>query len=51
MPFGLINAPANFQKYINKILTKKFNIFVSVYLDNIIIYTNDDGDGHIAAVP
>ena len=50
MPFGLTNAPASFQGYINKILAEKLNIFVIVYLDNILIYTKDDGDGHVAAV-
>ena len=50
MPFGLTNAPASFQGYINKILTEKLEIFVIVYLDDILIYTEDDGDGHVAAV-
>ena len=50
MFFGLTNIPANFQKYINKILTKKFNIFVIVYLDNILIYIDNHEDGHIVAV-
>ena len=50
MPFGLTNAPASFQGYINKILAKKLDIFVIVYLDDILIYTKDDGDGHVAAV-
>ena len=50
MPFGLTNAPASFQRYINKILAEKLSIFVIVYLDNIFIYTDDDGDGHISAV-
>ena len=48
--FGLTNAPASFPGYINKILTEKFNIFVIVYMDDILIYTNDDGDGLVTAV-
>ena len=49
MPFGLTNAPASFQRYINKILAKKLDIFIMVYLDDILIYTNDD-KSHVAAV-
>ena len=50
MPFGLTNASVNFQRYINKILVEKLDIFVIVYLDDILIYTDDDGDGHVTAV-
>ena len=50
MPFGLSNAPASFQSYINKILAKKFDVFVIIYLDNICIYTKDKGQGHVETV-
>ena len=50
MPFGLTNALTSFQEYINKILAKKLDIFVFLYLNNILIYTNDDRDGHVAAI-
>ena len=50
MLFGLLNAPASFQSYINKILAKKLNIFVILYLDNILLYTKDPGQDHIEAV-
>ena len=50
MPFGLSNAPASFQGYINKILAKKLNVFIIVYLDNILIYTKDKCQGHVAGV-
>ena len=50
MLFGLTNAPASFQGYINKILTEKLDIFVIMYLDDILIYIGNDGDGHVAAV-
>ena len=48
--FGLSNAPANFQDYINKLLAEKLDIFVIVYLDDILIYTEDQGEAHIEAV-
>ena len=48
--FGLTNVPASFQGYIKKIFAEKLDIFVIVYLGDILIYTDDDGDGHIAAV-
>ena len=49
MPFGLTNTPASFQGYINKILAEKLDIFVIVYLDDILIYTDDD-ESHVTAV-
>ena len=50
MPFGLSNAPAIFQRYVNKILAKKLDIFVVVYLDDILIYTKDPGQPYVEAV-
>ena len=50
MPFRLSNAPASFQVYINKILAKKLDIFVIVYLDDILIYIKDLSQGHVEAV-
>ena len=50
MFFDLTNAPTSFQEYINKILAEKLDIFVIVYLDDILIYIEDDGDGHVAAI-
>ena len=41
MPFGLSNAPASFQGYINKILAEKLDIFVIFYLNDSLIYTED----------
>ena len=41
MFFGLSNALANFQRYVNKILAEKLDIFIIVYLNNILIYTKD----------
>ena len=50
MPFGLLNAPASFLNYINKILAKKLDILVIVYLDNILIYTKDTNQAHLDVV-
>ena len=50
MLFSLTNAPTSFQGYINKIFAEKLDIFIIVYLDNILIYTEDDGNGHIVAI-
>ena len=47
MYFGLSNAPASFQGYINKILVKKFDILIIVYLDDMFIYTNDPGQDYV----
>ena len=50
MFFGLTNTLVNFQAFINKILTKKLNIFVIMYLADILIYIDHDGDSYVAAV-
>jgi hypothetical protein len=41
MLFGLTNAPATFQAYINKALAGYLNKFCIVYLDDILIYSKD----------
>ncbi len=50
MPFGFSNAPASFQGYINNILAEKLDIFIVVYLDDILIYIEDPGQPHVKAV-
>ena len=50
MPFGLSNAPVSFQDYSNKILAEKLDIFVIIYLDDILIYTKNSGQAHVNAV-
>ena len=50
MSFGLSNASASFQGYINKILAKKLDVFVIVYLDDNLIYIDNKGQGHVEAV-
>ena len=50
MPFGLFNAPVIFQGYVNKILTEKLDIFIIVYLEDILIYTEDPSQPYVEAV-
>ena len=49
MPFGLSNAFTTFQGYVNKILAEKLDIFIIVYLDDILIYTENPGQPHVKA--
>uniref|UniRef100_A0A8C1U5W3 Gypsy retrotransposon integrase-like protein 1 n=1 Tax=Cyprinus carpio TaxID=7962 RepID=A0A8C1U5W3_CYPCA len=39
LPFGLVNAPAVFQALINDVLRDMLNIFVFVYLDDILVFS------------
>lgn len=50
MFFGFSDAPANFQKYINKILAKRLNVFIIIYLNDILVYTKNSGQPHIKMV-
>jgi len=40
MPFGLCNAPAAFQRWINEVLMEHIDMCCIVYLDNVLIYSN-----------
>src|SRR6266581_3671772 len=42
MPFGLSNAPAAFQQFVNTIFTDLLDVCVMVYLDDILIYSEDE---------
>ena len=50
MLFGLTNAPATFQALINTTFCKHLDIFVTAYLDNILIYTKSTLKEHIQEV-
>lgn len=50
MPFGFSNALASFQGYINKIFTEKLDIFVIMFLDNILIYTKDPSQTYVKVI-
>ncbi|RWS24587.1 Retrovirus-related Pol polyprotein from transposon-like protein [Leptotrombidium deliense] len=47
LPFGLANAPANFQRIMNKVFAKLRHL-VACYIDDSIIFT-DDVDAHLIA--
>jgi len=41
MPFGLSNAPASFQRWMNEILSDYLDIFCVAYLDDILIFSSN----------
>ena len=46
MLFGLTNAPATFQSLINTILRQYLDIFVTAYIDDVLVYTNGTLEEH-----
>lgn len=42
LPFGLTNGPATYQRYMNGILMEYLDDFCTAYLDDILIYSNDE---------
>jgi hypothetical protein len=41
MPFGLTNAPATFQYFMNDRFHDLLDVCIVMYLDNILIYSDD----------
>ena len=39
MPFRLCNAPTTFQRLMNLTFADVINQFITVYLDNILVYS------------
>ena len=46
MPFGLTNTPIVFQWFINDIFSNLLNVCVVIYLDDILIYSNNMSEHH-----
>ncbi|KAF8756857.1 hypothetical protein RHS01_03817 [Rhizoctonia solani] len=52
MPFGLTNAPAAFQHFMNDLFRDLIDVTVVIYLDDILIFSEDPKDhpGHVREV-
>jgi len=52
MPFGLSNTPLVFQHFINDIFSNLLDVFIVIYLDDILIYSDnmDDHKKHVKEV-
>ena len=44
MPFGLTNVPAAFQRFMNDIFSDLLEVYVIIYLDDILIYSENPAD-------
>ncbi|MBW0567500.1 hypothetical protein O181_107215 [Austropuccinia psidii MF-1] len=50
MPFGLTNAPASFQNLVDDIFAYFLDVFVVVYLDDIMVFSSSEEE-HVKHVP
>ena len=46
MPFGLTNAPVVFQQFMNDIFSDLLDVYIIIYLDDILIYLNNMSKHH-----
>ena len=44
MPFGLTNGPATYQRFMNDVLFDYLDDFCTAYLDDILIYSENELD-------
>ena len=44
MPFGLVNTPVTFQGYINRVLHDCLDVTYLAYLDDILIFSEDEAE-------
>ena len=44
MPFGLTNGPVTYQRFINDVLFDYLDDFYTAYLDDILIYLENELD-------
>ena len=40
--FGLVNAPATFQRLMDHVLADKLDVFAMVYLDDILVFSKNE---------
>ncbi|QRV92223.1 Transposon Ty3-G Gag-Pol polyprotein [Ceratobasidium sp. AG-Ba] len=52
MPFGLTNAPATFQHFMNNIFRDILDVYVIIYLDDILVFSKnkEDHEKHVREV-
>lgn len=52
MPYGQVNAPSVFQSFMDEVLHEYLNQFALVYIDDILIYSQNEKDHqyHVATV-
>ena len=52
LPFGLTNGPATFQRYLNEVLFDILDVYVTAYMDDILIFSEDpkSHDEHVKEV-
>ncbi|MBW0512279.1 hypothetical protein O181_051994 [Austropuccinia psidii MF-1] len=53
MPFGLTNSPASFQNLVNNIFQDLLDVYVVVYLDDIMVFSKSEEEHvtHVSTVP